>query len=984
MIPGASGRSPSSSSSGQSPKAGSESALPAQESRRSGAAKASVDALLLRWVALWHQNVGSWQRRVSISLVFAAVIGAAHLGRLGVPAARLAALALALSAAALAIGLVLRERRALATPRAVLRRIVVPVDPELGRKALRAEALVVRAANDRTVGSLELARSHLARVLGSVSLERLTVAARVRAHRLAFVAFGLILLAGLALGVAPMRVVEGVDVLLARRGVAPLPLSWLEMVSVTVQPPTYLRAAEQAILPWGVAELPEGSRIVVRGLPLREHRKLVLADGQKEVAFVDDGAGGVVARWTLVANSTLRVAARFGEVLIPDPERLEIQAVRDRVPQVALDGAPRQVALKQLERLEFRYLVSDDHGLEQVDLVLRSGAREERRVLMRLDGESKLERGAHALDVRDAFLRRMFLPVSASIEARDNEQASGDRWGKSQAITVLPPAIGEPEALRYAALQAARARIVELFDYQLETERLKKAKAKPAEQKTRSIGERELEARVVRELREVTSNTYAGARVSSGLSAFVLGQARSFEARARSRQRTEDVLLAVDAALRSLGERDAAEVAKRLADAADEVADGAKVALRSEKRDRGLERMSLALGVLDTGAGHLRQLGGLGADLGSVAAGELRRARRAESRSALGEVELVARHLAARLRRPTPSFSSSGGSVESGRGAEGPGRTSEADRHFDQLMEELEQLAAQHGEEIRRVERTLSEAGEATSPDELAAEARERAERLRRTLSDLPMTSAEQGTARAAAALGREHMSAMAQNLERLSLADAVNNGVSAKSMLDQAKRLSEDMSRAGNWLDRQDLDAAKAELEQALAWAEQAEGRLRQKAAQSAARDLSDAGEREERLAERATNLAGRGAHSEARLPEDVEEALQRAESVMRDAARELSAGRGEAGLDLQREAQRLLERSSSGRTTDDSEPRAPSSPGQDGTEGQMAQSGDVPAAEQAERAAEFRKRVLDGLSKERRGRLSPAVERYAEGLLD
>ena len=48
------------------------------------------------------------------------------------------------------------------------------------------------------------------------------------------------------------------------------------------------------------------------------------------------------------------------------------------------------------------------------------------------------------------------------------------------------------------------------------------------------------------------------------------------------------------------------------------------------------------------------------------------------------------------------------------------------------------------------------------------------------------------------------------------------------------------------------------------------------------------------------------------------------------------------------------------------------------------MAQSGEVPAAEQAERAADFKKRVLDGLSKERRGRLSPAVERYAEGLLE
>jgi hypothetical protein len=959
-----------------------------ERSRRPTSAEAPglEPGLIPRWVALWHERVGKVQRRVSLSLVFAAWVAAAHLGRLGTPAARLAAASLVVFAAALGIGLVLRERRALATPRAALRRIVVPVDAELGEKALRAEALVTRATSDRSAGSLELARSHFARVLSKVSLERLAEAARVRGRRLGLVALALVVAGAAAIAVGPMRVIEGLDVLFARRGVAPIPLSWLDTVSVTVQPPSYLRAAERAILPWGVAELPEGSQLVVRGVPLRPGRRLVLADGKTEVEFVDDGADGVVARWTLAADNTnLRVAARFGGVLVPDPENLEIIALRDRVPEVVLEGAPRSLALKELERLEFRYLVGDDHGLEQIDLVLRSGAREERRVLMRLDGESKLERGAHALDVRDAFLRRMFLPVIASIEARDNEKAKGERWGKSQAITVVPPAIGEPEALRYAALEAARARVVELFDHQLESERLKKSKLSASESKARASAERELEKTVLRELGAVTSNAYAGARVGSGLSAFILGQARSFESKARSRRRTEDVLLALDAALRGLAERDAAEVAKRLADAADEVAEGAKLALRTEKKNRGLERLSLALGVLDTGAGHLRRLGVLGADLGSVTAAEIRRIRRAESASALGQVELAARHLAARLRRPAPSFSSSGGSVESGRGAEGPGRTSEADRQFDQLMEELEQLAAQHAEEIRRVERAMSDADQATSAEELAAEARARAERLRQKFDDLPLTGAEQGSARAAAALAREHMSAMAQNLERLALADAVNNGGSAKDMLDQASRLAEDMSRAANWLDREQLGAAKGELEGTLAWAEQALDRLREKAAQNAARDLSEAGEREERLAERASNLAGRGAHSEARLPEDVEEALERAESVMRDAARELSAGRGEAGLELEREAQRLLERSSSGRTTDESEPEASPQQGREGSDGrEMARSGEVPAAEQAERAADFRRRVLDGLSKERRGRLSPAVERYAEGLLE
>jgi hypothetical protein len=253
----------------------------------------------------------------------------------------------------------------------------------------------------------------------------------------------------------------------------------------------------------------------------------------------------------------------------------------------------------------------------------------------------------------------------------------------------------------------------------------------------------------------------------------------------------------------------------------------------------------------------------------------------------------------------------------------------------------------------------------------------------------LPNTGAQAGSARAAAALAREHMNAMAQNLERLALEDAVGNGSSAKDQINQAERLAADPNRVNDWLDRSErdeIDGAKRPLDEALAWAERALQRLRDKAAQNAARDLSDAADREDKFAERASNLAGRGSHSEARLPEDVEDSLERAESVMRDAARELASGRGQAGLELQREAQRLLERSSSGRTTDESEPE--SSQNQESGEGSQgrrpAQSGEVPAAEQAERAAEFRKRVLDGLSKERRGRLSPAVERYAEGLLE
>ena len=47
------------------------------------------------------------------------------------------------------------------------------------------------------------------------------------------------------------------------------------------------------------------------------------------------------------------------------------------------------------------------------------------------------------------------------------------------------------------------------------------------------------------------------------------------------------------------------------------------------------------------------------------------------------------------------------------------------------------------------------------------------------------------------------------------------------------------------------------------------------------------------------------------------------------------------------------------------------------------VATGGDVPAPDEKARAEEFRKRVLEGLGREKSERLSPAVQRYAEGLL-
>ena len=94
--------------------------------------------------------------------------------------------------------------------------------------------------------------------------------------------------------------------------------------------------------------------------------------------------------------------------------------------------------------------------------------------------------------------------------------------------------------------------------------------------------------------------------------------------------------------------------------------------MASERRPAGLKRLEQALAVLVPGSQHLVVLGPLGHDVGSVAQGEIRRIERARDSGSLLATELAARHLAARLRRPSPSFSSAGGGgVESGSGSAG-------------------------------------------------------------------------------------------------------------------------------------------------------------------------------------------------------------------------------------------------------------------------------------------------------------------------
>jgi hypothetical protein len=918
------------------------------------------------------------------SAAFAALVVAGFVARRGTSEMRVVSGALLAAVLLAVIARSVLWRRALGRRDRLVQRVILGADRAAGERVLRALALDEQARTDPSVGSTELASLHLARVVGRVpqKLVEQRSARTAQRHRMA----GIVLVtAGMAGFVAaPDRVAEGLDVLAARRGIAPFDMPWLDSVAVVSQPPAYLRAPDRRIDPAAGTSEPEGSTLVVRGEPIRPGRRLVLTDGKTEVPFIEDAALGVVARFTLKTDTELRIAARFGDVLIHDPGPVRVRSAPDAPPAVVLEGAPRTLPLQGLERLELRYSASDDHGLREIALVLRSGGQEERRVIEKLDGQASSTQGAQAVDQRDPFLRRMFLPVTLTIEAKDTNSLGAPSWGKSQTITITPAAVGEQETARYRALAEVRGKIVDLLAWLVESDVQAPGHA---EELTRRRGE------AVAALRGAADGSAlpnpGPLRLAAGLSAFFRGQAQKLgkvQRGAAVRTTTEDVLLAVDALVRSLGTHAAESVAKRLGDVAEEVADGFKEARETERRDRGRSRATTALELLHAGATNLLVLDELGADLGSVTEGELRRIERADAQKSLLHAELAARHLAARLRRPTPSFGSAGGGgVESGghgSSDEPQASPSEANREFDQVAEELEGLVREHGALIEQVEHDLEEAERAAGTDELKREAAERAAALRDAVENLPGSGAPEGSGRGAAALAKEHARAMADRIEQLDFSQAVESGKTSRGLLDESQRKAAAPLEPSDLTEQEVLERASGALAEQLAWAEQALQRKRAAAEDRSRERLLEAAERERSIERRLGELGKRSERSEASLPEELLEKLDKAGSAMRDAASELGAGRGEHGLERQREAQRLLEQSDTGSTRENGEDRPEGSSRESGGKS-AAGKAEVPRADDRRRAADFRRRVLEGLGKERGGRLSPAIERYAEGLL-
>jgi hypothetical protein len=936
--------------------------------------------VLVATIAMFVARAGTTGMRVLAALMLVAIFALAFLARVA-------------------------RKRVFADPARTIAHVAGKVAPEASARAVRSLSLL---DPENTKGaSPELAELHVARTLAALDVDEV----RKGAQRVGLW-LGIGALAFAATNVAacasnPWGALEGADILVAQKGVAPVGMTWLTEPQIRARPPDYLHLEERLVNAYEETEQARGTLLTFRGTPTHAGRRLLLTDGKAEVPFVDDGSGHVVARWPLADTVKLKVVARFGDVAIPESELTPVESIPDSAPIVLLEGAPKQIRLaaddpSQNADVPIKYEASDDHGLREVHLVLRAGTREERRVLARLDGETKIDRGGYNLRANDAFVKRSHAPIEVRVEAKDNDPITGPKWGASDAITIVPPDVAEPESRRLAALVKVRDQLVDAL-----AERIGKPLAvEPKDRREQVEGDAKKSEQIAEALDQTLATTYAGVKVPGRLGAMLRGRMRkmtdattnqlrspSTAARATVVKSTERMVLVIDGAIQGLALRDTKDAARELAEVAEELVAAAALAQKTEEKARNNTRMDAAVLVLGGGGKAMRLLGALGRDIGEIVAVYLARVDRARKGNDLPHATLAAQDLALRLRTPDPSFgakggrpSHAGGESGGGRGAQegGDGEGSDVEQAFNEAARELDKLASEHAGNMGKVEQALAEGSTKEDLEQLSEEAKKHAQKVREAVKNLPSVGGGSDSWTSKGAAAKEHAEQMARALEQGNASDAVQSGRNAQSALEEAKRAAqrERFTRGDPNAEKQ-VDDAKRQLEGEVKWAEDKLAEMRKKASQRKAPELRQDGEEEGKLSDRARDLARKGRDED--LPQGALDALRDAEEAAREASQALKEGDSERGLKKQREAQQKLEQARDALSDNESEGEGEG----DGRHGE-GESGklnkdhtDIPKADAHKGPEEFRKRVIKGLGQPSGGKYKDAVKRYAEGLL-
>lgn len=914
------------------------------------------------------------------SALLATFVGAAHLARWGTVSGRMAGVGLLVSCGLWFAYSWYRAKERAKHPEAELRRIVARIDRPLAERLERAFELLARTEDGDGQVSVELSRLHLSRLLEQIPFGAVAKLGERRANRVRNVTFLLVTSCLAAIAFDPARVIEGANVALSRRGYAPFDSTWITLEPVTVLAPPYLREPAEFIDFDASASVAKGSVLTIHGLARLSGRKLLLTDGKREIAFVSDGQGGVIARYVVDRNATVFVAARFGKVLVRQSPALELRAIDDAPPEVELEGAPKRIGIDKIADVPLKYRVRDDHGIVQVELILRSGAEQDTRRLVQFSQPTLRYEGTTILKTDDPFIVQGTGSIELQVLARDNNGVDGPKTSVSRSLWLDKPSIGSVQVEQHKALVELRSVLVDWYDAVHRRRELKS-------------GEPDYSAQALDAQKRYFDSVGSSGKRSQWVRNFLRAQLDKLSKGGKFVGPSEglliEALLSIDALVEASSQRDAELVSRQLAQIAEEIEAGAKELEQAERRDIAYRTVQGARDRLRSGALMLSSLGPLGADLGGIALSGVTRISRAAQQNDYKNVERAASFLAERLNRPVPSFV--GGlrpTVEGGTQRSGPGsstghsgRPSEADTRFERVTNELRQLAEEHATLTESVRQLDQEFEKSLGSEEAFPEALLRAAELRRLVANLPNVGEEPGSPRASAALAKELTYGAAESLSRRHLVAALDGLRQADDALSEAERmlLSLDPSAMKELAEYRRI---RAQLADHKRWLEGELDRLRQQSRRKSAEAFRELATKERELAERAQTIAARESKDDAVLPEDYREDLTQAAKLMNEATRALDGAKGPQALDRQQRAQQLLERSDWGDNDDakTSEPAtAEGGPGRpkSGGEGTVTVTSDNEAREQ------FRRRVLEGLGKDLPPETAVKVRRYVEGLL-
>ena len=543
--------------------------------------------------------------------------------------------------------------------------------------------------------------------------------------------------------------------------------------------------------------------------------------------------------------------------------------------------------------------------------MIRVGVREERRVLAKLDGDPKHDCGGYVLRTTDPIVVKARTPIRIRVEARDNDPITGPKWGRSAELTLIPPLIGAAEAKRYQAMLAERDSLIDLVALAMDTTSYEALRAKF------DVAAESLEA--------FLSKSHDGLRVSPRAALAMRGRLRkarealTAEGKAKTKATREcsiaaleNVLLSVDGSLRALGGRDARTVAKTLSDVAEDGAEGLKElgTAAEDKQAEAKSRVDVDTEALDGGGGSPAS----SASSAAISARLWRTIRSASHARAPRRIPRAAESAICAIPRSasgtrSPLFgggeggkgnpSSPGDPMDDGE----PGEESEGEGEAGDQQKGLEELAKEHGGAIGEVQDHLRAA-----EDRAARRPRRGSEATRQAPArggrQPPKIAGLKKTLEAAEAASREKVEGMADSLEKLQLGDARERGESSLKAIDEAR----DWAWVVPGADEK-LDAVALEVQKQLDWIDDILKKLRKAASEKAKDKLKTVAPREKGLSDKAQEMSGEG-EKKAPLPEHVKDSLEQAGKKMKEAGEKLEQGDGDKALELQKEAQRLLEK--------------------------------------------------------------------------